>query len=88
MYAVVELKYDEGKTFVAPIHRILNYKPKFNKTDDFLFYWSSNLQDSADQIECGYSMKFTGDPSLFKVFILKVASKFILISSFVADFLS
>lgn len=75
MLAVIELKHDPGIRLIAQKDWIINFKNKFNLTDTFLCYWSANLNDSVDNLECGYSKKFTGEPSLFKVFILKVVGK-------------
>lgn len=72
MFAVVELKYEQGKMLVVKTDRIINFKKRFNKTQDFLFYWTANMQDNPEEMECGYAIKFTGEPSLFKVFIIKL----------------
>lgn len=71
-YARVELKYDKGIFVNVRTGWILNFNPKFNKTDDFLCYWSDNLDEIEPDLECGYSQIFTGIPSLFKVFIVSL----------------
>lgn len=73
-FAVVEMKYDEGKTFIVQIAWLLNFTNKYNKTDDFLCFISTNLEDDID-LESGYSVKFNGQPSLFKVFVLKLTGQ-------------
>lgn len=75
-YAKVELKYDHGRIVTVRTSWILNFNPKFNKTDDFLCYWSDNLDEINPDLECGYSTQFMGIPSLFKVFIVSLASKY------------
>lgn len=75
MYAVVELKYDEGKRLIVRRKWILNSKKIYNKTDDEFCYWSDNFEDSPEQMKCEYAQKFTGKPSLFKVFVIKLAGK-------------
>lgn len=72
MFAVVELKYDEGKKLVVSVDRIIGFKPKFSKTEAFLCYWTYNMHDKVEELECGYALKFTGNPSIFKVFIIKL----------------
>lgn len=74
-FAKVELKYDQGKFATVRTGWILNFKPKFNKTDDFLCYWSDNLNEISPDFECGFSMKFTGIPSLLKVLIVRLGGK-------------
>ncbi|KAJ6647759.1 hypothetical protein Bhyg_02982, partial [Pseudolycoriella hygida] len=69
-YARVELKYEQGKFVDVRTSWILNFNPKFKKIDDFLCYWSSNLDEPTPDLECGYSQHFTGTPSLFKVYIV------------------
>lgn len=72
MAAVVELKYEQGKMLIVPVDRIINFKKRFSKTQDFLCYWTANMKDNPEEMECGYALKFTGEPSLFKVFIVKL----------------
>lgn len=73
---MVELKYDEGKAVI--VHRKWILKPKkfYNKTDDAFCYWSNNLEDSPEDMNCEYSSKFTGHPALYKVFVIKLAGTF------------
>lgn len=81
MFAVIELKYDEGKIFVVKKKWILNSKERYNKTDDEFCFWSNNFEDSPDQMKCEYSKKFTGEPALFKVFVIKLTGDFLIFNS-------
>lgn len=74
-YAVVELKYDEGKVVIVKRKWILKWKKKYIKTDDEFCYWCTNLDDSPDDMKCEYSEKFTGEPALFKVFVITLAGE-------------
>lgn len=70
---MVELKYDQGKMVVVSVVRIINFNQKFKKTDDFLCYWTPDMNANPEELECGYAIKFTGSPSIYKVFIIQLA---------------
>lgn len=78
---MVELKYDEGKVVIVKHKWMLKQKKIYNKTDDEFCYWSNNLEDSLEDMKCEYSPKFTGEPALFKVFVIKLTGIYSLISS-------
>lgn len=75
MYAVVELKYDKGKLLLAKKVWLLKQQKVYNKTEDVFCYWSPDLNDSVEDIQSEYFQKFTGEPGLFKVFVIKLAGK-------------
>lgn len=74
-FAKVEMKYEKGRMLNVRTGWILNFNAKYKKTDDFLCYWSDDIDEIAPNLECGYSKEFKGTPSLFKVFISKLGSK-------------
>lgn len=78
-HGVVELKYEKGKLVIVKTEWIIDFKEKYSKTQDFFCYWSPDLDDGPELKECGYSKNFTGLPSLFKVFIVHLTSKFLFI---------
>lgn len=73
MFAVVELKYDIGKLLLARKDWILTKKKVYSKTEDVFCYWYSDLNDTIENMKCDYSEMFTGEPGLFKVFVVKLA---------------
>lgn len=75
---MLELKYDEGKVEIVKHKWILFPKKTYSKTDDEFCYWSNNFEDSLEDMKCEYSRKFTGEPALFKVFVLKLTGEIIL----------
>lgn len=75
MYAVIELKYDKGKILLAKKLWLLKQQKVYNKTEDVFCYWSPDLNDSKEDIKAEYMKTFTGEPGLFKVFVLKLAGK-------------
>ena len=76
---MIELKYDEGKVFTVRRKWILHQKQQYNKTDDVFCYWSNDLEASSEEMmKYEYSKKFTGEPALFKVFVVKLAGDILL----------
>lgn len=75
MYAVLELKYDKGKILLGKKKWILKQQKAYNKTEDVFSYWSPDLNDSVEDINGDYLKTFTGEPGLFKVFVIKLAGK-------------
>lgn len=73
-FAVVELKYKPGKTFVVPINWIKKFNQKFKQTQAFLCYISSNFSDEPN-FDVGYGKDFNGSAGTFKIFVLKVAGR-------------
>lgn len=74
-FAVVELKYVQGKTYIVPISWIRKFKQKFSRTESFLCYISVTISDVPD-FEAEYRKEeFNGTAGIYKVFVLKVTSK-------------
>lgn len=75
-YAVIELKYEKGKHLIVKTDWIIDFKPKHNKTQDIFCYWTPDFNDNPRIKDCNYSKAFNGLPSLFKVFVVHLTSKF------------
>lgn len=76
MFAVIELKYDKGKVLLAKKAWLLKQQKCYNKTDDVFCYWSPDLNDTVEKMNCEYALEYSGEPGLFKVFVIKLAGMF------------
>lgn len=73
-FAVVELKYQEKKTFTVAVECIQNFQPKASAVESYFCYISTDITEEPD-FNAKYMKTFDGQPGLFKVFIKKIFSK-------------
>lgn len=70
-FAVVELKYVPGKTYIVPINWIKKFNLKFKKTESFLCFISLTISDEPD-FDADHKREFNGSAGTYKVFVLTV----------------
>lgn len=74
-FAVVELKYVPGKTYIVPINWIKKFNKKFKQTESLLCYISLNISDEPNFDVDYYKEELKCAAGMFKVFVLKVTSE-------------